>query len=233
MQKKLMFVALAALSASSWASGAVVSGWSFEALTLPNTPGTTPPAPSAGSFLSDTGNGTMSGTHASAATVWSTPAGNGTAKALSSNNWGVGDYYEFTSDLTGFEDVIVTFDQTGSGTGPRDFKLQYSSTGIAGPYIDAGSYALTLITFNAVTGVNTTPPRFLFDLSAITALDDNANAAFRITTTSAVSINGAAVGTGGTGRIDTVLVEASEIPEPGTLALAGMASAGLLIRRRK
>lgn len=231
MQKKLLIVALAAMSACSWASGAVVSSWGFEGLDLPNTPGTNPPTPTTGSYLADIGTGSISGTHASAATVWSTPVGNGTIDALSSNNWGLGDFYEFTSDTTGFSGIEVIFDQTGSNTGPRDFKLQYSTTGIGGPYVDAGNYALGAITFNSVTGVATSPPRFSFDLSAITALDNNPSASFRLTTTSTTSIAGGTVGTGGSSRIDNLVVQT--VPEPTALGLATVVGTGLLVRRRK
>ena len=62
--------------------------------------------------------------------VWSNPAGNGSAKSLSSNNWATGDYYQFTltisdSEFSGLGLSVYRFDQTGSNTGPKDFQLSY------------------------------------------------------------------------------------------------------------
>lgn len=218
---------------SSFASAAVVVSYSFDGLTLPATAGTTPPTPSAGSYAADVGTGAFTGLHASAATVWSTPAGNGTAKTVSSNNWGVGDYYQFSANLTGVTGVQVQYDQTGSGTGPRDFKVQYSTDGTTFNDLAGGAYALTLVTFNAGTAVTTTPPRFLFDFSAITALNNNANAAFRIVDTSTVSINAGAIGTAGTGRVDTILIGNNLAVSPEPTTLAALAGGVMMIARRR
>src|SRR5262245_41131408 len=47
------------------------------------------------SVTPSTGTGSLSGLHASAATDWTTPTGNGSANAYSSNTWADGDYYQF------------------------------------------------------------------------------------------------------------------------------------------
>jgi hypothetical protein len=211
----LAFVASLPLAAPA----AVISSWGFEALTTTNT-GITP-IPSAGSLLSDTGNGEFLGVHLSGATVWSNPVGNGSTKSISSNNWSVGDVWQFTSNTTGFNGIMIMFDATSSNTGPRDFKVQYSTTGALGTYTDAPGATYTLVNsaFSGGSQQFTTPPRFLFDFSTIPALDNNANVAFRLVDTSATAVNGGAVGTAGTSRIDNVIVGTNlVIPEPASAA---------------
>src|SRR5205085_326945 len=107
-------------------SQTTIAKWTFEAVTTTNT-GTTPSV-SVGSVTADQGTQTagsaFTGNHASASTTWSNPAGNGSTKSLSSNNWAINDYYQFSFSMTGYNSLSITFDQTGSSTGPRDFKIQ-------------------------------------------------------------------------------------------------------------
>lgn len=76
----------------------VIAKWTFE---------TSPPADlfdsaTIGSIAADEGTGTALGSHASAATDWTTPSGNGSANSLSSNTWAVGDYCQFSLETTGY-----------------------------------------------------------------------------------------------------------------------------------
>ena len=210
------------------ASAAVISSWNFEGLTVSSTAGTSP-SPTAGTLTSDTGNGELTGVHALATSVWSTPAGNGSTKSISANGWSHGDYWQFTSNTTGNTGIMVLVDATRSSTGPAGFKVQYSSTGAGGTFTDlpGGDYTVAQVTFSSGTENTNSPPRFLFDLSGVTALDNNPNAAFRLVQTSAT---GAATGTQ---RIDNVVVGTGlVIPEP-TAAAFGLLAGGMLIRRRK
>ena len=108
------------------AHGATLAGWTFE--TLPS--GSTTAA-SVGPFAAESGVGTAFGVHASATSVFSNNAGNGSIAALNANGWtgGNSDYYEFRTSSTGFQDLQVSWDQTRSGTGPNSFDLQYSTDG--------------------------------------------------------------------------------------------------------
>lgn len=223
---KSALIAAAISVAAPMASAAIISSWNFEGLTVSSTPATSP-SPTAGSLNSDTANGALTGVHASASSVWSTPAGNGSTKSLSVNNWGTGDYWQFTSDTTGNTGIMLLVDATRSGTGPADFKVQYSSTGAAGPYTDFANYTILQVTFSGGLENTNSPPRFLFDLSGVAALDNNPNAAFRLTQTSATGA------TGGTQRIDNVVVGTGlTIPEPASAAF-GLIAATALLRRRK
>lgn len=196
--------------------------WTFE---------TSIPA-SAGPFVAEAGTfsalSVASGFHASGAAVYSSPAGNGSLHSFSSNNWGVGDYYQFTTVTTGYAGVSFTWDQTGSNTGPRDFAVVYST--------DGGSTFSNLVTAYVVTLVTpwssgTNQPSYTMTASAA-GLDNVASLIIRIKATSTASINGGTVGTGGTGRVDNVIVAGTAVPTPGSLGLMGLAGLVSLRRRR-
>ncbi len=225
---KLFFVAAAAAALSLPAQAALVVQWDFEG-------GTTPPdlIDSANSPLvaASTGTGTARGVHAGSATDWTTPAGNGSANAFSSNTWAVGDYYQFSFSSLGFTDLLVSVDQIGSNTGPRDFTLSWSLDGSAftpfGNYSVLSSPAWSSTTPNAVH-------TYSFDLSAVDALEDQSTVVIRLINNSTTAIGGGTVAAGGTGRVDNFTVMATPVPEPGALALmlAGLGAVGFLARRR-
>jgi hypothetical protein len=190
---------------SATSAGTVIAGWGFEAVSVSATPSTTP-AITVGSATADTGAQTsgssFTASHASASTVWSTPAGNGSTHSISSNNWGSGDYYQFQFSTTGFTNITLGWDQTGSASGPRDFKVQYSTNGTT--FTDAtgtgSSYQVVQATWASGTPVSTTS--LTLDLSSVTSLNNQATVYIRLVNTSAIAINLGAVGTGGTGRVD-------------------------------
>jgi hypothetical protein len=179
-------------------------------------------------ILADTGSGTASASHASAATDYSTPAGNGSANALSSNTWAVGDYYQFVTDLTGVTGAQLQFDQVSSGTGPGTFKVQTSTDGSTFTDLPSGAYTVsTSVGFATGSEKTDNPPRYLFDISA---LDGISTAYVRLTST----VTSAAAGTS---RVDNVLFgtdlpgPVAPVPEPASLGV--LALGGLLLLRRK
>ena len=201
------------------AYAAPLATWSFE---------TTPPSGTGqanGPYLADSGllagTSNANGFHASEATTWSNPSGNGSLESWSSNNWAIGDYYQFATSTTGFEDIIVTFDQTRSSTGPADFELQYSLDGNS--FTGAGAYTVGALTWSTSTPVPEST--FTFDLTGISALENASSVTFRLVAT------GAASGTAGTNRVDNFNIEATAIPEPTSLAVIGLG--GLLALRRR
>ena len=60
---------------------------------------------------------------------------------MSANHWAVGDYFQFSLSTIGFNSLTVSFDATGSNTGPRDFILQYRTTGVT--FTDFANYSIT------------------------------------------------------------------------------------------
>ncbi len=225
---KTLWAAAAAFALSLPAHAVTVVQWDFEGTTTPPdlTDSTTSP-----SVAASLGTGTALGVHAGAATDWSTPAGNGSANAFSSNTWAVGDYYQFSFSTLGFTDLLLSVDQIGSSTGPRDFSLGYSTDGVS--FTPFASYSLTA---TPAWSSSTYQPvhTYSFDLSAITALDEQALVVIRLSNASTTSIGGGTVAAGGTGRVDNFTVMATPVPEPGALALmlAGLGAVGFVARRR-
>jgi PEP-CTERM motif len=217
--------AAAALVAFLPAHADTLAQWTFET-SVPTT---------AGPLAPEVGSGSASGFHA-AATTYSNPTGNGSAESFSSNNWLVGDYYQFVFSTLGFSGLTVSFDQTSSGTGPRDFSLAYSTDGNSFTSLQ-GYTVLANAAPNPTWSSATYQPIYTlsFDLSALTALDNQASVFIRMVQTSTVSANGGVVASGGTNRVDNFLAMSSPVPEPGSLALllAGTAVVGFVARRQR
>lgn len=222
--RNLLSVALPLFISASVASAQTLAQWTFEV----NTPADLANSTTILGLAADVGTGTASGVHANSATDWTTPAGNGSTNSLSANTWEVGDYFQFTLSTVGYSGIGVSFDQTGSSTGPRDFNLSYSTDGSS--FTAFGTYSL----INGSWSVSTPtllPTSYSFDLSSITALDNAASVYFRLIDTSTTSISGSTVGTGGTGRIDNFTVYV--VPEPASGALIGLGLLALVSRRRR
>ena len=203
------FAAVLVIAFATNSQAQIISQWNFET----NVPPTITNNGTGPSVTADVGNGTANGLHASAGSDWGTATGNGSSNSFSVNGWAANDYFQFSLSTVGSSNIFITFSQTGSGTGPRDFSLQYSLTGAGGAFIPFASYAVLENTSGNGGVWSTTLYRpnyqFTFDLSSITGLNNNPNIAFRLVNTSAVSTNGGAVGTAGTSRVDDFYVSAN------------------------
>lgn len=210
------------------AHGATLAGWTFE--TLPS--GSTTAA-SVGPFAAESGVGTAFGVHASATSVFSNNAGNGSIAALNANGWtgGNSDYYEFRTSSTGFQDLQVSWDQTRSGTGPNSFDLQYSTDGST--FTSFATYTLAGTAFSTGTAITGTPGvNFAFDLSAVNSIENASTVYFRLRNNGTNS-SGGTVAAAGTSRVDNFFITGSVVPEPTSMALMTVAAAGLVARRRR
>ncbi len=213
--------------------------WTFENLAAGfSATGTTPGQ----TFTANSGSGTASALHASASSAWSSPVGNGTARSLSSDHWASGDYYQFSTSSIGFNSIQLSWDQTGSNSGPGDFKLAYSTNGTTFTDVPSGSYTvLANASPNPVWTAGTAQTGYSesFDLSSIAALNNAATILFRLIDTSTRSTNGGVVGTAGSDRVDTFLISATAAPaatpEPTTIVSAGciLMAGGVVFLRRK
>ena len=227
MTKQMFIASAVALAASSAASAAIVAGWTMT---------TAVPAATTGSNYTygaaDTGDATagtsLSGFHALAATTWSSPSGNGSQFSLSANNWSVGDYYQVTLSTVGFSDIYLAWDQTRSSTGPSSFRVDMSTDGtnfttILASYsvIQAGLAGTNTLAWSIANGVQSA---FTTTVASIAGADNQSSLTFRF-------VNLSTVATGGTNRIDNIVVSSGPIPAPGALALLGLA--GLAARRRR
>ena len=141
-------------------------------------------------------------------TVYSTPAGNGSAHSFSSTAWSVGDYYQFQVSTLGAPNVALNWDQTSSNTGPGNFILQYSTNGTTFTAFGSQYTVLANNTPNPLWSATTNHPEFNFtlDLSSITAINNQPNVYFRLVDNSTNSAAGGTVASGGTGRVDNFTV---------------------------
>jgi PEP-CTERM motif len=204
-----MLVGVTALCAQAQAqNGDIVAQWTFED---PNTPADLSNATDIAGIFPAMGTGTASGHHANAATDWSTPAGNGSVNSLSSNTWGIGDYYQFQTSTLGLDEIGLIVDHVSSSTGPRDFQMSYSTDGTS--FTDFGSPYMVRV--NPGWAPDTTVidlDTYAFDLRTVTALNNQANVYFRLLNNSTTSAGGATVAAGGTSRVDNVTVFSNFVP---------------------
>jgi len=149
-----------------------------------------------------------SGVHASATTAWNGVGGNGSAGSLSSSAWAIGDYYAFSVPTYGFHNIHVSCDQTGSNTGPKDFKLEYSIDGTN--FTTVGTYSITNDSWSPTVYKSISSREF--DLSSYTNVNGAGMVYFRVTNTSTLAINGTTTASGGTSRIDNFTVFGDACP---------------------
>ena len=225
--KTSLFAAVAVASCTLSASASIVASWSMPTAIPAATTGSnyTYGAADAGDAAAGT---SLSGFHALAATTWSSPAGNGSTYSFSSNNWSVGDYYQIAVSTTGFSDISLSWDQTRSSTGPSSFRVDMSTDGtnfstILASYtvIQAGLAGTNTLAWSVANGVQSA---FTTTIASIAGADNQSSLTFRF-------VNLSTVATGGTNRIDNIIVSSGPIPAPGALALLGLA--GLATRRRR
>jgi hypothetical protein len=189
------------------AAQAQIAQWTFET-SIPLTAGPVAPEIGAGSAL---------GSHVGAA-AYSSPAGNGSTHSFSANTWAVGDYWQFQVNTVGSFNVGISYDQTSSGTGPRDFRLDYSLNGSSWTTFTTYS-VLANAAPNPVWNASTSSSLYTFTDNFAGAVDNQATVYFRLIDNSTTSANGGTVGTGGTDRVDNFTV--AVVPEPTTLSLLG------------
>jgi hypothetical protein len=190
--------------------------WTFET-TQPSVTGKT-----AGPYAAESGinasTSDASGSHASSSTVYSSPAGNASAHSFSSSNWATNDDYEFSTSTLGYDDIQISWDQTSSNTGPRDFGLYYSTNGTS--FTEFGSNYTVLANASPNTAWSSTGTRnsaytFTIDLSSITGLNNSSTTIyFELIDADTISANGGTVASGGTDRVDNFLISADKIPAP-------------------
>ncbi len=180
----------------------VLAAWTFEnvdpniAYTGTDYPPSGPGIPADPNVPQVYGGGAK-GHHASSATVWSSPAGNGSKKSFSSEHWAVGDYYQFQTSCIGYHEINVAWHQNRSGTGPATFSLLWSVDGATwNPMMT--NYTVGTATWSSTPPAN--PASMFGPVWTLTGGDNQPVVYFRMVCTAAPG------GTGGTCRMDTVVV---------------------------
>jgi len=224
---KIMWVAALAaatgLTANRVSAQTVLARWTFET----SQPGVVdgPAVPGPGNWITniaaEVGSGTAAGWHSGFGTpTYSSPAGNGSAHSFSSNGWtnNPGDFYQFAVSTTGYTNIIVTYDQISSSTGPGYFYLAYGTDGV-----NFSQFGTTYIVSNAPVwsaGSANSAYSHTNNLGSITTITNQPIVYFRIVDASNVSSSSATntppgtgtVGTAGTDRIDNFTIIGTSIP---------------------
>ncbi|MFM9997245.1 MAG: hypothetical protein ACKVU4_15760 [Phycisphaerales bacterium] len=218
-----LFVVSAALGLSAGAAHAdVLAGWTFET-SIPATAG--PHAAELGVFSGAASP--ASGFHADPGVVYSNPAGNGSPESFSSNFWTIGDSYRFSSSTLGYNTITFAFDQTRSSTGPATFDVEWSLDGVNFSTLLNDYTVLNNAAPPGAWNATTAFPEYHFGPLALPAgAADQALIVFRLGNQVAPG------GTGGTNRVDNVMVEGTLIPTPGVAAVLAIAGLAGLRRRR-
>lgn len=103
--------------------------------------------------------------------------------------------------------ISFSFDQISSGTGPGQFNVAYSTDGINFTTFTTSPYTVTSTSWSSSSPKTGTS--YSFDLSQVASLNNAAVVYLRLVDASTTSAGGGTVGTGGTDRIDNVLVMAA------------------------
>jgi DNA/RNA endonuclease G (NUC1) len=195
--------------------------WTFESATSTGS-GTTPPSYRPEEGL-QTNTASASSVHSASAT-YSLPAGNGSTNSFSANKWAMNDYFQFSMNSSGYRSLRLKFDQTGSGTGPLQFKLAYSVNGST--FIDYANYDIPQANASSAIGWSATSPNsnstLNFDLSSVAQLANKTNLVFRLVQSGTTSLSNGTVQPTGTSRVDNV--EISGVPldsNPPVILLTG------------
>ena len=230
LTKFSLVAVVAATAVATSASAAVVAGWTITTA-FPTGAGNVPTGVTytvgaANMGLQTTGSELRS-VHSLAAATYTSPVGNGSQYAFSSNNWSTGDFYEARLSTLGYSDISISWDQTRSSTGPATFELVMSTDGGANFTTLLASYTVLQSGGGGAPGTwSSTTYNPIYSLNqAAAAADNQADVIFRfrsLATTAAA----------GSSRIDNVMIYSGPVPAPGAIALLGVAGLAGLRRRR-
>jgi hypothetical protein len=152
--------------------------------------------------------------------------GNGSAHSFSSNNWQVGDSYQFTVATTGYQNINVSWDQRSNIQGPGYFDFRYSTDGTN--FTTFTSYISQPYTWSATT--YNSQSTYNVDLSTIGALNNAPFIYFQLVDTSLGATGGGQVLPSGTTSIDNFTISGASLtsaPEPSSILLTGLLASAL------
>jgi hypothetical protein len=132
-----------------------------------------------------------------------------TTNSASANGWDAGannSYWEITFSTSGYSNITLSSKQRSSPTGPKDFKIQYK--------VGSGTYAD--VSGGTVTNADNWTSGVTSALSLPAAVNNSSSVSIRWIMTSNTPVSsGTSVASGGTSRIDDIVVSAATaIPLP-------------------
>ena len=160
-------------------------------------------------------------------TSYTSPAGNGSPYAFSSNVWKAGDYYQAKFITTGYSNISFSWDMTRSATGPATWVVEMSVNGGAFVALNPNFALSSTVSFSATTY----NPLGTYTQALGATADNAADVTVRIRALVDAVNSSNVFQAGGTARIDNVFVNGTLVPAPGAAALIGLA--GLVARRRR
>lgn len=187
--------------------------------------------PTLGILAGDTSS-ILSVFHTSTAASYTSPSGNGSQYAFSSNNWQPNDYYQVVLPTTGQTNLTLTWDQARSSTGPSEFALQMSTDGSS--FTQLTTYSVLQSGGGGAPGTwgtVTYNPLYSSTFALPTTAENQATLYLRFT-----NVTGTASSPTGSNRIDNIGITA--VPEPAAVAqlgagIAGVVGSRLVLRRRR
>ena len=144
------------------------------------------------------------------------PAGNAVSLQIGTNQANNGRWIEFEISTAGLQDLVLTFPADGGNGAFDSNQVSYSTDGV--------SYT----NFGAPYGPSGWDVIQTFDFSAIGAVEDQSQVFIRIVFDGATANNANRAN-----NIDNVQFNATVIPEPGSIALLGLAALIGFRRRRR
>ena len=229
--KNSVVAVLALAAAGSLAQGDIIASWSITTA-FPTGTGNVPTGTTYGVGAADAGaltaGSSLTSVHAAAAATYTSPAGNGSQYAFSSNNWNTGDYYQASFSTTGYSTISLSWDQARSSTGPSSFTLIMSTDGGA-------NWTTVLASYTVLQSGGGGAPATWSSTGARNAIYTNTATLSGAENKGSVlvrfqSISGLSAATG-SNRIDNVEISGTAVPAPGALALVGLG--GLVAGRRR
>ncbi|MEW9124043.1 MAG: 5'-nucleotidase C-terminal domain-containing protein [Thermotaleaceae bacterium] len=120
-----------------------------------------------------------------------------TDTSISNTNWGAGKNWQISFTTAGYDNITLSSKQKSSNTGPRDFKVQYSLNGAN--WTDVSNSNVVCANDNYISGV-------LEDISLPQAVEDQPLVYLRWVVASNTSVNNGTIASGGTSRINDILI---------------------------
>jgi hypothetical protein len=132
---------------------------------------------------------------------------------------------EIAVSTVGYQDITLSFEHNQFTGASASFRIQYSTNGTT--FTDAAGYTGSTANVFVLRGD---------DFSAISSLDNNASAKFRIVAEFQGQMYSGLSGdyfANARNRFDLVTVSGTPVPEPGAVAVVSTALLGLALRRRQ